>query len=203
MIKALLFDIGNVLVHIYVAKAVTQQAKLAGVSDERIQELLFEPANGLLALLEVGQLTANEFFQKMKEGCGTEFSEQDFQAAVNDMFTANQPVLGLLPIAKEKGLKLVIVSNTNDIHYPFLEKTYDFVKYFDEVVASHQIGASKPDPKFYNKALEASGCLAEECVFIDDLPENIAGARAAGFHGILYQDHDRFLQELQVLGISF
>jgi HAD superfamily hydrolase (TIGR01509 family) len=59
----------------------------------------------------------------------------------------------------------------------------------------------KPDARFYGRCVEVSGSPAARCVFIDDMPENIDGAKAAGLQAIHFQDAETLRRDLRELGL--
>ena len=74
---------------------------------------------------------------------------------------------------------------------------------FDQVIESSKVGARKPEPRFYELALEAVGATPEQVVYLDDLGINLKPARALGMHTIKVTDADTALAELEaVLGID-
>jgi glucose-1-phosphatase len=201
MLKTILLDIGNVLVHLRSDDAIERQSFMTGLSVQKIHEILFE--QGLLAQLEIGQLSKEQFLDSIRLHSQKQFENKDMIAGINDMFSENTLMTGLLPKFKQRGIRLVIVSNTNDIHYPFLQNKYEFFRYFDQKILSHKIGFSKPQPEFYQKALEAAECGPHECLFVDDLAENISAAQEAGFHGVVYSKHSLFLEVLSTYALCF
>jgi putative hydrolase of the HAD superfamily len=72
---------------------------------------------------------------------------------------------------------------------------------FDAIVSSADIGSSKPDAKAFTAAVEAAGAEPERCLFVDDTPENIAGARALGLRVLQFEDVETLDEELQALGL--
>ena len=72
---------------------------------------------------------------------------------------------------------------------------------FDAIVSSADIGSSKPDAKAFMAAVEAAGAEPERCLFVDDTPENIAGARALGLRVLHFEDVETLDEELQALGL--
>ena len=69
------------------------------------------------------------------------------------------------------------------------QEKYRFEDLVDEIVYSHEVGMSKPDPRIYELTCARLGVVPEEMVFVDDVEPNIASAREAGIHAILYQDN--------------
>ncbi len=70
---------------------------------------------------------------------------------------------------------------------------------FDATVISGDVGLHKPQPEIYELGAERLGIPAAECVFVDDLRENIAGAEAVGMTGILHRDPAETIAELERL----
>src|SRR5262249_25627356 len=93
-------------------------------------------------------------------------------------------------------------SNTSELHSrQFLRQFADTMRYFDAIVLSHEVGARKPLPAFYEHCLRRASCAPEECVFIDDLAANVAGAQACGLQGIVYRSSDDLRRRLAALGV--
>jgi 2-haloacid dehalogenase len=78
---------------------------------------------------------------------------------------------------------------------------FPIARELEGLVLSHEVGLLKPDPRIYELALQRFGLRAERTVFIDDIPTNVDGARAAGLHGIHYQNPDQLRLELTKLGV--
>lgn len=76
---------------------------------------------------------------------------------------------------------------------------YGFADMCDAVVYSHEEGLLKPDPGFYLIACERLGVPAESCVFLDDVPACVAGARAVGMQGITFIENSQAIGELNAL----
>jgi putative hydrolase of the HAD superfamily len=70
---------------------------------------------------------------------------------------------------------------------------------FDGVVISGEVGLYKPQPEIFEMGAEKVGLPASECVFVDDLRENCAGAEAVGMTAVLHRGADSTLPELERL----
>ena len=70
---------------------------------------------------------------------------------------------------------------------------------FDAVVISGDVGLHKPQPEIYALGAERLGVAPEACVFVDDLRENVAGAKAVGMTAILHRDTEATVAELRRL----
>ena len=78
--------------------------------------------------------------------------------------------------------------------------TYDLEPHFDQIIISAEEGLAKPDPRIYQLAAERLGVAPEKSFFIDDLPENIAGAQAAGMQAVLFTSGEEVVGVLRGLG---
>ncbi len=128
-------------------------------------------------------------------------SHEQFAAAWRDIFWLNEPVVRLVADLKDRGYTLVLGSNTNALHAEdFRPRFAEALRPFDAVVLSYEVGHMKPDREFFDACANAAGVPAGDCVFIDDLPENIDGARAAGMTGLVYRDVPGLTAQLRDAG---
>lgn len=99
------------------------------------------------------------------------------------------PACALIPRLKARGQRVYLLSNSP---YAFHREKFRIphIDQFDGVFVSCDVHALKPDPEIYRLFLEKFGLRAEDCLFIDDMPENIAGAQAAGMHGHCFAARD-------------
>ncbi len=101
----------------------------------------------------------------------------------NDIFTPNAPVLDVLARIRAAGYGTLLLSNTDPERFGFVRRRFPEVGLFDDFVLSYELKLLKPDPAIYRVAADRAGSRPDECVFIDDMEENVAGAVAAGFAG--------------------
>ncbi len=94
-------------------------------------------------------------------------------------------------------------SNTNGLHAAQFRRQFaETLGHFDALVLSYEIGHIKPLAAFYLACAEAAGAPPAECVFIDDLPENVVGARAAGLVGLVFRDVPTLVADLAAMGVE-
>ena len=116
-------------------------------------------------------------------------------------------VPGVLSAWRERGLRLVVVSNWDVSLHEVLERT-GLTPLLDGAIDSAAFGAAKPDPSIFAAGLELAGCAAGEALHVgDDLEADVAGARGAGIEPVLVARNEaappgvravRALDELQV-----
>jgi glucose-1-phosphatase len=195
VIRAFLFDIGNVLVRFDFPKAYRALAPLSGV--EHTPDLLARIETVKLRY-EDGQLSRAGFLRDVFEFLQFRGTESDFLAAWQGIFTANEPMVALVR-ALHGRFPLYLLSNTNCMHVEGLFRDFDFFGLFTGGTYSHVARASKPERRIFEIACEEHGLSPETTFFIDDLPANIATAQLLGFHTHEYHpdQHEQLLQRLQ------
>ena len=97
--------------------------------------------------------------------------------------------------------KLALLSNTDPIHVAHQESNFSFVRYFPIRIFSCAVGARKPHPEIYRRALEACGVPASESVYVDDVEAYVAAARQLGMRGIVFSGPEQLKESLQVLDV--
>lgn len=81
----------------------------------------------------------------------------------------------------------------------YIEDEWEIDQVFDAVIISAEVGLVKPDPQIYQLALDGLDLPAAACVFIDDFPRNVDGARAAGLHALLFESPEQIQRDLDAL----
>lgn len=198
--KALFFDLGNVLVPFDIQRAYAGFRPLSPLSVEEMSRRL--RADGLVTRYECGQVEDRPFFEAF---CGlTQVSAtyEQFCEIWNSIFLPPTLVPDDLLASLSRRFTLLLLSNTNAIHFRFLEAHYSHLGHFHHRVLSHEAGAQKPARKIYDDALTAAGVAPHEAFFTDDLAENIDAARTLGLDAEVFEGVPRLLQHLEARGVA-
>ncbi len=200
-IKAIVFDLGNVLLPFDYSIAVKRLNK----KEENLGEAFLSFYKDNYALhrsFERGDLSKEEFIIVMLNALQNKIDGEIFCKIYSEIFTLNENVASLLPRLK-KNYKLVLLSNTNAIHKKYGWEQYSFLQHFDKLVLSHEINAVKPEEKIYKAVESFTGLLPEEHIFIDDILEYVNGAKQLGWDGIQFTGYENLIVELQKRNIQF
>lgn len=111
----------------------------------------------------------------------------------------NHAWVAALRAARQQGAFVGLLSNmvpTWDAHW---RRMVDPAELFDDVLLSFEAGHRKPSPGMFALAAERAGVPASDCVLVDDLPHNCAGAEAAGWQAIHFTDTDAAQEQLRAL----
>ena len=121
--------------------------------------------------------------------------EPDFQLSilkamenVTDMLTPVSDTVALLPKIKERGHSLYYLSNCPAEIRDYLLEKYAFFTLFDGGVFSCDVYATKPSPAIYRHFLEKYQLDPKDCVFFDDMAENVTAARQEGMQAVQFTD---------------
>lgn len=200
MLKAIVFDFGNVLAGIDYRRALTRLTRHTDLSAEDIVAAVI--GKTLEDEYETGRINTAEFLAQIQTACCLRCTKDELAAAFVDIFVQHSEVCALVPRLKSR-YKLLLGSNTNDLHAVAFKR--DFAKtlaHFDALVLSHEIGVRKPRAAFFEHCQRLAGFAPHECLFIDDLPINVAGAEACGWHGIVFRGIDDLRNRLEGLGVN-
>ena len=103
---------------------------------------------------------------------------------------------------RARGIKVGVLSNTNAVHFEFLRKRMPLLTELPHVFASHELGCRKPSAEAFERTLARMGVTASRTVFVDDLAENIAAARAVGLQVVHATSPEAVRCGLEALGLT-
>ena len=201
---ALIFDFGNVVAFFDYLKACERLGPKLGLTAEAFRQRIVE--RGFAALLgqfESGKIGPEEFAAEVMVLSGVSLPYHEFVDAWQDIFWLNEPVARLIDRLKSAGYTLLLGSNTNILHSTHYRRQFaSTLNLFDRLVLSHDVGHMKPSSEFYHACVRAAGLPAASCIFVDDLAENVDGARKAGLIGVHYIDTPALITDLTGLGVK-
>jgi putative hydrolase of the HAD superfamily len=187
--RALLVDLGKVLVGFDHQVTCERIAEATGASAGRLRPVLF---GDLEASFDRGRLSPQEFFRACEERAGLpRLSDAIWTGAWRDIFQPLPDAIAALSRVSP-GVRRVLVSNTNALHWEGVLRVFDPRDHFDAVVLSFRTGAIKPESAFWDAALAAAECAPGECLYADDRPELVAAAASRGIPGFVVRDSGSF-----------
>jgi putative hydrolase of the HAD superfamily len=202
MIRAVISDLGRVVLWFDNNIFLRKLAELAGRSFDEVKAAV----HGNLDFwhrFDEGTLTTEDFRRTVCGIVRTEIDYASFYGIYNNIFTLNPPVAVVLKRVKAAGYWTALLSNTDPERFGFVRKRFPEIMFFDDYVLSYELRLIKPDPAIYLEAARRADSRPDECVFIDDMEENVASAVAAGLCGIHYRPETDLEAELKKLGLAF
>ena len=198
MIKAVIFDLGNVLVNYDAKKAARRFAKVCRVPLLKVWIHFFtSPTEKAYTR---GEISSYEFYRHAKQALKFPIPYKTFRHYWNDIFWENGAMDPLLRRLK-RHYPLYLISNTNRMHFDYVKKKFRVLGHFKRTFPSHEMGHRKPDREIYEKVLARIGLRPGETVFIDDVPKFVAGAKKAGMHAIRFRRKEQLIRDLVKLGV--
>ena len=174
------FDLGNVLCTVDEATPATKLAELSGQTRAEVHDVVFGKQHKLL--FESGQVSFEEHVRKAIAELGIDLSIEVFTEIYDSALIPSDEMFPLVARIAETH-RIAMVSNTSEPHWDYASRFLPFSSQLDPVIVSYSVGSMKPAPAFYDSLLVQSGVSADRILFVDDLPENIEGARKAGMVG--------------------
>jgi len=110
------------------------------------------------------------------------------------------PIDGTVAILEElhgRGVPLYALTNWSRETFPHARRRFGFLDRFRGIVVSGELGVMKPDARIFRHLTETHRLTAADCLFIDDSPKNVAGARAAGLQALHFTGPDDLRRALQ------
>jgi glucose-1-phosphatase len=199
--KALIFDLGGVIVPFDFKRAYARIEPLCGYAAEEIPKRI--GATGLVQRFESGQIEPEPFVAELLSRLGVSMSYAEFCDLWTCIFLPGPLIPEDLFRKLRERYRLILLSNTNAIHFGMLSGRYPLLDHFHDQVLSYQVGAMKPSPLIYQTAIARAGCAAEECFFTDDVLPYVEGARAAGMDAVQFQSAAQLERELQSRGVKW
>lgn len=169
---------------------------MANVPPEDVFQKIFK--EGLEKSFDEGKVSSLEFWKEVNQVLKADISFEKFAEAWGDIFSPN-PAIEMIIGKLRQNLGRVVLSNTNPLHWDYIEKLGVMRQFFNEkerLVLSFEIGAKKPAEIMYKKALERLSLKAEEVLFLDDVEEYTAAFRKLGGNAIVYDCTKQSANEL-------
>lgn len=202
VIKAIIFDLGNVLVDFDHTIAAKKASRFSDKSPEEIFSIFFD--SELISLFEEGKITPIKFFSEIKKLLNLKLDYDKFVPIWNDIFfltPKNQMVYNLAKTLK-KHYTLALLSNINILHFNYLKNKFPVFDAFHHIVTSFELGIQKPDHKIYQKTIEILKVKPEEAFYTDDRLELVEKSREMGINGFLFKNPQQLKKDLLDSGID-
>jgi HAD superfamily hydrolase (TIGR01509 family) len=163
-----------------------------------------DPASALSELLakkdqfETGRIAVSDYTDWALATLGSTASHETFHHAWRHIFTPNEPMWKNVRALHAAGHRLILFSNTNAIHCPWVFEAYPEFSLFHGAILSYEVDSIKPQPEIYHHAIGKYSLTPAKTLYIDDLPANIHTGNQLGFltHQYDLNKHPTFEQWL-------
>ncbi len=199
MYKTVIFDLGRVIVPFDFARGYQALAPYCRLSADAIPARI--ASTDLVTRFETGLVEPEEFYGEFSALLELGISYERFCEIWTSIFLPHTLSPECLLEGLHKRYRLLLLSNTNAIHFPMVRRSYPLLRHFDDFVLSHEVRALKPSPRIYQEAIARAECHAHECFFTDDVPAYVEGAKSAGMDAVQFLSCGQLEGELRARAI--
>ena len=198
--RAIIFDIGRVLIRVDVSRAMDGLASGLSLTPQDVLSAIEKDPRWLD--WQEGRISPRDWHLHLAKRLGFSLTFEEFSEVWNRALDPN-PIHSESFLEKlSKNYRLALLSNTDPIHMSNEEARFPFFRLFPIRIYSYRVGASKPDPVIYREALQACQVRAEEAVYIDDIAAYAEAAQRLGMSAIVFQSPEQLQSDLRKLGIQ-
>ncbi len=196
-IKAIVFDLGGVLLRTGDFSPRDRLAERLGMSRAELEDFIFAGESGEKA--QRGEITVAQHWENLRQKVNC--SPGQFKALVEEFFGQDELDQALVDYVYKlhTSYKTALLSNAWDDLRQVIEARWHFEDAFDFMIISAEVGLVKPDPRIFSLALEKLGVRADEAIFVDDMRLNVEAARRMGLHSIQFQTAQQVRMDIERL----
>jgi len=199
VIRTLIFDLGNVIVPFDFKLGYQRISALCGCPAAEIPVRI--RSTGLVQPFETGQIPAEQFVRELCSVLGLNATYPEFCELWSSVFLPDTLIAEAFLGGLGERYRLLLLSNTNPIHFSMVKANYPLLGHFDDYVLSYEVRSAKPESKIYQEALTRAGCEPAECFFTDDMLINVEAARQHGMDAVQFQSASQLESELRTRGV--
>ena len=197
-ISTIIFDLGGVMVWTHWSRLTEPLARLIGATPDDVMERI-RTGDAYFPYMR-GELDFSGFHRKLTEDLGLDLMPDELLELWNSILEPNEAINPIVKRLKGR-YRLAIGSNTDHSHFARGNEVQTATLDFDDEIVSFELGVCKPDPEFFRRGLAKLGVAPDECLFIDDLEDNVDAARSLGITGIRFESAEQLEGELKGLEI--
>jgi glucose-1-phosphatase len=196
-IKAVIFDVGGVLLRTEDRSPREQIAERLGLTYEELSTQVFD--SDLAARSTIGEVDEIEIWNHVQEKFNLTPDEiEDFR---RNFWAGDRLDLELIDFIRSlrNDYRIGLLSNAWTGTRASLTDRFSFLDAFDVTIFSAEVGLKKPEPEIYHRILMELEVEPEEAVFVDDFEENITAAHKLGMHAVHFKSREQTIEKLKDL----
>lgn len=196
-IKAVIFDLGGVLLRTADFSPRDQLSGRLGMSRYELEEFIFGGESGKQA--QSGEITVQQHWENLRRQIN--YSLQEFSVLLDEFFAQNELDQAMMEYVRKlhQTYKTALLSNAWDDLRQVITEKWHFEDVFDAMIISAEVRLTKPDPRIFQLALERLGVKADQAIFVDDMQRNVEGAKAVGLQAIQFKTSQQMRFDLELL----
>jgi HAD superfamily hydrolase (TIGR01509 family) len=192
---------GNVLIPFDINRGYQALSLHSGLPQQEVADRI--RLSGLYNAYESGQIETEEFLDRFSSLLGLTLSFDAFREVWNSIFLPHTATSEELILSLKQNHRLVLLSNTNELHYHWLRERYPILHHFDAYTLSYAEKAMKPDERIFAAAVSYAQCAPHECFFTDDIDRYVDAARLFGIDAEIFTTESTLRRHLAARGLNF
>jgi putative hydrolase of the HAD superfamily len=201
VIKTVIFDLGKVLIPFDFARGYRAMEKFCDYPAAEIPKRI--AATDLVHRFETGLVEPRDFVEQLSRMLDLRVDYEQFCDIWSSIFLPDPLIPESLLAGIRQRHRLLVLSNTNAIHFAMVRQSYPLLRHFHDLVLSYEVKAMKPSPAIYRAAIARAECRPEECFFTDDIPAYVEGARRTGIDAVQFESCAQLERDLAARGIRW
>ena len=200
MIEAITFDLDGVYFPNGKANFIKALGEL-GVSEEEAKRV-FLKSDQMNQIYKIGKMTDEEYWSWAAKEWKLQKTSQDLIELLISGYDVDERVVDIVKNVRRNGYKTLVCSSNFPARVNGLQQKFHFLDNFDATVFSYEVGVNKPSEKIFQELITRANVPAEAIIFADDHSENLNGAKRLGITTFLYEGFDKFVEQLNSLGVK-
>jgi epoxide hydrolase-like predicted phosphatase len=196
MIKLIIFDMGGVVIKFNEHDYYRYLSRKIGISEASLKKAMLPP----LIRMETGQLKFAGFTRIVCKSLRIPKYDLEWNLSFERLGATNIEVTALIRKLRKR-YKIALLSNISETRYVVALENFVDRTLFDKMFPSYAIGLRKPDRRLYLHVLKCFHVKPEEAIFIDNLKENVKGARSVGIKSIQFLSYEKLEKDLEKMKI--
>jgi glucose-1-phosphatase len=201
VIKTVIFDLGKVLIPFDFSRGYRAMEQYCRYPAAEIPKRI--AATDLVHRFETGLVEPRDFVAQLSGLLDLRVTYEQFREIWSSIFLPDTLVPESLLAGIGARYRLLVLSNTNAIHFEMVRQSYPMLRHFHDLVLSYEVKAMKPSPAIYREAIARAECRPEECFYTDDIAAYVEGARRAGIDAVQFESCAQLERELAARGIRW
>lgn len=197
--RAVVFDLGKVLLDFDYGRAAANIARMGKISASEVRKFIDQ--SPLLFRFETGLISREEFYSEVCSFTGFGGDLEQFSRIFGDIFEPIPAMIELHAALGGRNVPTFIFSNTNELAVRHITAQYPFFSRFQDYILSYQHGAMKPQMKLYEAVERAATAAGGEILYIDDRAENVAAGAERGWRVILHESPEKSFEQVRQAGL--
>jgi putative hydrolase of the HAD superfamily len=197
MIKLIIFDVGGVILHFNDDIYKRMLSKKFKISYKELSTI----TDPLLVKMDIGKATLKDLEKALHKNFGISKRDMAWNDTYKSIARVDKEMIALIE-RLSKRYKIAMLTNTCRSRYVYALNRFINKGLFDGRFASCYLGMKKPDACIFHHVLRMMRSSPHGAVFIDNMAENVRGARRIGIRSIKFENHRQLVRELKSLGVS-